>query len=110
MVVDDDPMIMRLVTQMLAFEDGVVVRQGGCDVRALMHDSAWADVHVAVVDLLMPQTTGDELLVWLGEHAPHVRRIAMSGAGRHRLDESVHAEVRLLKPFSLDELLTALHA
>ncbi len=101
-------MIMRLVTHMLEGEEGIDVTQGGGDAAALMHESVWDGVDVAVVDLLLPHTTGDALLAWLGEHAPHVRRVAMSGSGPLRLEAAVEADVRLLKPFMLDDLIAAL--
>jgi CheY-like chemotaxis protein len=108
MVVEDDPMIVRLVTQMLEGEEGITVTQGGADVTALMQVSLWDYLDVAIVDLGLPRVTGDELLRWLGVHAPHVRRIAMSGWGPDRVGPAAPCEVRLLKPFLLDDLIDAL--
>ena len=102
-------MIVRLVTQMLEEEPGVVTTAGGHDVQVLMDEALWRDVDVALVDLLLPGTTGDELLTWLVDHAPHVRRVAMSGSGPLRLASVRNADVKLLKTFMLDDLLAALH-
>jgi DNA-binding response OmpR family regulator len=108
MVVEDDPMIVRLVTQMLEGEEGITVTSGGADVTKLMQASRWESIDIAVVDLGLPRVTGDELLRWLGENAPHVRRIAMSGWGPDRIGGEAPCEVRLLKPFLLDDLIAAL--
>jgi DNA-binding NtrC family response regulator len=107
LVVDDDAMIVELVSLILEPEAGVSLTRGGGDARALMDERTWRDVDVALVDLLLPGTTGDQLLDWLAQHAPHVRRIAMSAAGRIRLEQVQNADVRLLKPFMMDELIDA---
>jgi DNA-binding NtrC family response regulator len=106
-VVEDDLMIMKLVGHMLAEADVDMTPAGG-DAAALMDESKWDEVDVAIVDLLLPKVAGDDLLDWLAEHAPHVRRIAMSGSGPWRLEKATSADVRLLKPFMIDDLLTAL--
>ena len=108
LVVEDNEMIMKLVGQMLADEADVVAQPAGADAASLMDEAIWRDVDGAIVDLLLPKMTGDELLDWLAEHAPHVRRIAMSGSGMLRLEQARSAQVRLLKPFMIDDLLTAL--
>ncbi|MEY2426257.1 MAG: Response regulator receiver domain [Actinomycetota bacterium] len=110
MIVEDSEMIVRLVTQMLEDEPGVVTTDGGCNVQSLMNEAVWRDVDVALVDLLLPGTTGDELLTWLAGHASHVRRVAMSGSGPVRLSKVSNADVKLLKPFMIEELVAALHA
>jgi DNA-binding response OmpR family regulator len=104
-IVEDNEMIMRLVKLMLD-EPGVVVASGGADAGVLMDVIAWENVDVAIVDLFLPGTGGSELLDWLAEEAPHVRRIAMSGSGRSV--EQANADVRLLKPFKIEDLLAAL--
>jgi DNA-binding NtrC family response regulator len=106
-VIEDNDMITRLVTQMLDLDPDVVVTSGGADVKKLMEEAFWRDIDVALVDLLLPGMTGDELLTWLAAHAPHVRRIAMSGSGALRLEQVTNADVKLLKPFSLDAVLEA---
>ena len=106
-IVEDDPMIMRRVLRMLEGESGISAAQGGADVLALMNEALWQDVDVALVDLLLPRPTGNALLGWLAVNAPHVRRVAMSGWGPDRLDEDANVHLRLLKPFTLDELLAA---
>ena len=107
LLVEDTAMIVRLVTRMLDGESGFVLSQGGSDVFALMHESLWDEIDVAVVDLLLPSATGGELLRWLEAHAPHVRRVAMSGWSPDRLQDDVPCHVRLLKPFTVEEMLAA---
>src|SRR5688572_8547709 len=107
-MVDDQEIIAHLVERILEEEPDLDYRRGSTDVTVLMDAAVWSDVDVALVDLLLPGTTGDTLLAWLATNAPHVRRIAMSGAGALRLEEAVDAEAALLKPFMLDQLLAAL--
>lgn len=101
-------MLMKLITEILGHEDDLSFHRGDSDVTALMNEPAWDDIDVAVVDLLLPGTTGDALLSWLATHVPRVRRIAMSGSGAARLAEARDAQVTLLKPFLMDELLVAM--
>jgi CheY-like chemotaxis protein len=110
LVVEDNDMITRLVTHMLEGEAGITMTLGGSDVTSLMSEPTWYDVDVALVDLLLPGAVGDDLLNWLAVHAPHVRRVAMSGAGPLRLSQAEAAHVQLSKPFMLDDLLAALRA
>ena len=107
MLVEDDAMMVRLVTRMLEGE-AVAVTEGGCNAAALMIPALWEQVDVALVDLVLQRSNGCDLLHWLALHAPHVRRIAMSGLRAVRHDERVEADVRLLKPFMMDDLLAAL--
>jgi DNA-binding NarL/FixJ family response regulator len=107
-LVEDNDLMLRMLEHALADEPDLVSRRGAIDVNALMHEDAWRDVDVAVVDILLPGTTGDVLLTWLADHVPAVRRIAISGAGTQRLDAVVDAELALLKPFPIDELLLAI--
>jgi DNA-binding NtrC family response regulator len=109
LVVEDNDMIMRLVMTVLDDAD-TKAQQADPDVRHLMNHETWEGVDVALVDLLLPGTVGDELLSWLAAHAPHVRRIAMSGSGEARLEEARDAQIRLLKPFTADDLLDAVRA
>jgi CheY-like chemotaxis protein len=104
-IVEDNEMIMRLVTQMLD-EPGVAVASRSANVEVLMDLTAWENVDVALVDLFLPGKSGHQLLDWLAEEAPHVRRVAMSGSGASV--EKANADVRLLKPFMIEELLAAL--
>src|SRR5437762_1308267 len=103
-VVEDDEMMARLMTHMLDGEAGLTMTPGGSDVNALMHEEIWRDVNVALVDLYLPRPTGHLLLTWLASHAPHVRRIAMSGNGDALSTDPPDAHVRLLKPFDMDDL------
>jgi CheY-like chemotaxis protein len=108
MLVEDDEMITRMIGLMLGGEPDVVMTAGGSDVAALTDEVMWRDVDVAIVDLFLPRATGGELLRWLADNAPHVRRIAMSGAVPDLAADATDAHVRLLKPFTIDDLVAAL--
>ena len=111
MVVDDNEVIAKLLHVIIDNESDLTFLRGDTDVTRLMDDKSWRDVDVAVVDLLLPRTTGDTLLRWLEEHEPHIRRVAMSAAGDDRLSQAERvADVTLLKPFMIDDLLDAVRS
>jgi DNA-binding NtrC family response regulator len=111
MVIDDSEMIAKLLHVIIDNESDLTFLRGDTDVTRLMDDKSWRNVDVAVVDLLLPRTTGDTLLRWLEEHEPHIRRVAMSAAGDDRLAQAERvADVTLLKPFMIDDLLDAVRS
>lgn len=104
-VVEDEPDISRLYRTLLE-ADGHTV---SCITRAAdaLTGTGWADVDVAVVDLMMPEVSGEVVLRYLVEHQPHVRRIVGSAVDITAKVAGL-AHVVLRKPFSPDALSRAL--
>lgn len=105
-IVEDDPGVGKY--QAMALE------QAGIDVRLpdpgpeLMHPSVWAGVDVAVVDVMMPKIDGREILRWLAQHCPNVRRVCVTALSRNHAHElRALAHVVVLKPFRPSEFVAA---
>lgn len=72
----------------------------------LYEDDFWFGVDIALVDLnLSGPTTGREILAWLAEHMPNVRRVCITG--ENVTAEEVQAHHIIVKPFTLESLIEA---
>jgi two-component system, chemotaxis family, chemotaxis protein CheY len=111
LVIDDEAMIRTTLCAILtdagcrvaAASDGVQA------VEALRKDPADA----VVVDIYMPQLDGFETIRQLRRVAPDAMIVAMSGGSRGEFDplraaELLGADRSLRKPFSVEDVLTAL--
>lgn len=107
-VVEDEPDIARL-SRLVLEEAGHTVIECSNVSELLLDDRWWEHRDAAIVDLMLPNIPGVDLLAWLVTHAPHVRRIAYS-ASEHRLADArnLHlAHCYLSKPFLISTLLAA---
>ncbi|MDQ1256363.1 MAG: Response regulator [Candidatus Hydrogenedentes bacterium] len=77
LVVDDEKLVRSTVSRSLAragFEVKAV--SSGAEAQAALEAGPF---DVAIVDLTMPEMTGLQLLSWMGEHAPDVVPVVLSG-------------------------------
>lgn len=107
-VVEDDKELRRLYGRYLADHDVVSF----ADAERLMVHERWRGVGVAIVDLMYrsAKVSGFDLLSWLKDHEPAVRRILVTG-GYADLDRAALeglADVVLLKPVDQAVLVGAL--
>ncbi len=79
LVVEDDPMVRRLVTQVL-HKSGYTVLEaaGGAEAAAICADRSRA-IDLMVTDVVMPVTSGRELAARLRSARPRMRVLYMSG-------------------------------
>jgi DNA-binding NtrC family response regulator len=104
-IVDDEADIVRLHQRVLTMggHEPVVVAPAEA-----MGWSGWSTIDAAIVDLYMPEVSGATILAMLAADHPKVRRILVTAAAeRDRLDPTLAAQVRIAKPFLLDDLLAA---
>lgn len=113
LVVDDDPQLCQLLTQMLAASGHRVTATQNGDAALVAFHRQGADV--VITDILMPQKDGIELISLLKVEAPELKILAVSGGSRHYarhfiLDSAqvVGADAILAKPFTRSELIAAL--
>ncbi len=80
LIVDDDPTVLRMLTQVMQRDGHTVMQAEDGDVAIRLFRRQPADV--IITDLLMPNKEGLELIAEAREIAPHVRIIAYSGGGK----------------------------
>lgn len=110
LVIDDDDAVRETVGKFLV-SDGheVLEAPDGAVAMRLLEETP---VDLVIADLYMPNMDGIELTIRLGQQAPGVKILAISGGGhvaKHELLEVAQrlgARRTLAKPFSQQELLS----
>ncbi|MGH7264953.1 MAG: response regulator [Candidatus Rokuibacteriota bacterium] len=108
LVIDDDIEIRRILEEALvaAGHEVVLAGDGAAGLRAYTD----ARPHVVIVDLVMPQKSGLELVVELRRADPRVKIIAISGSANLEFlagGRDVGVERTLEKPFRLEAVIEA---
>lgn len=109
LVVDDEPAIRRLILRLLAFEghprDSMAEAGSAEEALALLQRERF---DLVLTDFRMTRMSGAELLAWLREHQPWVRRCLMTGYQEDRAAveglELGEAHALLRKPWDNQEL------
>lgn len=109
-IVEDNEDIAHMLQVILRMEipdiDAIAITDPGWEHLKVEH---WADVDVAIVDLMLPDITGEEVLVWLRDNAPHVRRVVLSAVAHFRPEVDQLAHAALSKPVSSGLLIAAIN-
>jgi PAS domain S-box-containing protein len=110
-LIDDDPMVLRVLAQLLRRTHDVTCAEGYA--AAVEHLSSDAPVDVVVCDMMMLDGTGADVHAWIAEHRPALasRVVFMTGGTftpKARAFLSEIAAPHLTKPFSLHEIEDAL--
>jgi DNA-binding response OmpR family regulator len=108
LIIEDNAALRKMLTNALSAEGHVIVEasDGGEGVKIFERE----DFDLVITDIIMPRKWGIETIVNLRQTRPHVRVIAMSGAGRGRSEDllkaawSVGADAVLTKPFTVKDL------
>jgi DNA-binding NtrC family response regulator len=108
LVVDDDAAIRGLVATVLRREHyDVDTADGGRDALSKIE---LAQYDVVVLDLMMPEVSGLDVLKRLAVRAPQIKCVViMSAASRFELANSISPNVfaAVQKPFDIEALITA---
>jgi DNA-binding response OmpR family regulator len=113
-VIDDDPMMLQHLQDMVAGLGFEVV--SAPDVKTAFELMAAQHCDAAVVDILMPERDGIDFIMQARRVHPDLRIVAISGGGRLGADAvlgmaaGLGADRTLVKPFSASELQIALTA
>ncbi|MGE0786806.1 MAG: ATP-binding protein [Sandaracinaceae bacterium] len=106
-LIDDEPMVVRVLAQLLARRFDVVTAEGVESATSLLADTDRVDV--ILCDMMMLDGTGMDLHAWVREHRPELepRMIFMTGGSftpraREFLRET--ATHQLQKPFPMKDL------
>jgi CheY-like chemotaxis protein len=109
LVADDDPLVRDLLMQFLSLRGyRVTGAKDGAEVLQLVEQSA---PDLILLDLLMPETAGIDVLQHLREHEYHGGIIVMTGSHNQEILEDAWAlgpQEVLSKPIDLERLLTAI--
>jgi len=111
-VVDDDELVRAKIAGDLRAKGFETVEiQDSRDLRRIMNNRP---VDAVVVDLVMPEKDGVEIISELRRDWPRVRIVAISGGGQIgpelylRIARQMGADVCLVKPVSAEDLAAAL--
>jgi len=111
--VEDEPAILRMVSEMLR-RLGFDVLAAGTPAEALrLGETHPGAIHMVLTDVVMPEMNGRELADALASLHPDIKRMFMSGYPADILDSKglQEGEVPFLqKPFALEELAATLEA
>ncbi len=107
LVVDDDPAILEVLSEILA-DEGFTVRTARDGQQALAR-AVELPPDLILTDLMMPVVDGHALVTRLREHPQiaHIPVLLMSAAGHQREGDSFDAFIA--KPFNIDALVAELH-
>lgn len=105
-IVDDDPTVRLIATELLRGDDHVVVEaEDGVEALNIVRTMA---VDLIVLDMLMPNKDGLETIVELRRSRPYIRILAISSGGQVGADQLLRtamvlgADDTLVKPLRLE--------
>ncbi len=112
LVVDDEPMIVRMCVDALQRWGYAVVSADSITDAAQKFDSASDDIALALIDINLPDGSGVLLAQDLVSLSPELRIVFATGFGDTSVPPDLEPNVcgRLAKPFALDQLSAMLSA
>jgi nitrogen-specific signal transduction histidine kinase/CheY-like chemotaxis protein len=116
LIVDDEPEVVSGMREMLEKQNyRVLVAKNGVEALAMVQRHGQA-INVVVTDVMMPEMDGVEMIRVLRKIHPRLKIIASSGLGTDRGGSLRSEELKalnvksfLVKPYTVDKLLEALH-
>jgi len=109
--VDDDPAVQRVAQRVLQRAGWtVLLADGGPAAIAALRSHAGRAIACAVVDLSMPEMSGEDTVLALRDIRPTLAVVLASGYNEQRLGASVALDPRttfVQKPFTIEELVSA---
>lgn len=103
-VVEDAPELLLLFRYILERERDIQVTTYGDNFDRLWETVDWSSVDVVVVDNQLGRYNGTNLLSWLSDYYPSIRRIMLTGDVAIRRAEA-HADLVLYKPVDASVLM-----
>ena len=108
LIVDDEPMIVRLCTNILGMGGYTVIGASGGAEALKVFENGNAEVQLALVDIMMPGLNGVELSRRIESASPATKLVLMSGydpADVARLTGEEQTLPIIWKPFRAESLL-----
>lgn len=111
LIIDDEPAMAKVAALQLAPHAVVTIFDGDRETLVdLEDDTPWRNVDVALVDFKMAPVDGCEIIFYLFDHHPHIRRVLVTAA-EFEMMRTPGLEQRcdriLFKPYSLHTLVDA---
>ena len=110
LVVDDDPDLREVLAEFLA-DEGFGVRTAGSGAEALASVAATGAPTLVLIDMMMPDMDGEEVVRALAARAPSTRVVVMTALPTQR-DRDRFSDCRidafLAKPLKLETLRTTI--
>lgn len=110
LIIDDDTDILEIISKILEREDyKVFIASNGNEGLQIIKSTP--EIDLVIIDLIMPEKEGIEIIREIKEDFPHIKTVAMSGGGRSAtnnylsLAKFLGADLTLKKPFGTEELL-----
>jgi two-component system, sensor histidine kinase and response regulator len=106
LVVDDDPVIRELLTE-ICRTIGVEVFSAG-DGQAAWEVFQSTQIHLVITDVYMPRLNGIELLVRIKDYNPACAVILITGYGHYQqvvYKQQIKPDAFILKPFSFNDII-----
>jgi DNA-binding response OmpR family regulator len=108
LVVDDEKSILKFVSEALNSEYNVLTTENVPDAEDILKTD---DIDLVILDIVMPQKNGIDMIMEIKKLKPDMKIIAISGGGgiSGRFDylpvaKLIGAAITLRKPFSVSEL------
>lgn len=106
MIVDDETMLQELLKEMLemlGYE--VITFVDGYQALSYYREN-WRDIHLVLLDLVMPKLSGKELFEGLYAINPLIKAAFLTGYGLENMDESIRSRINgfINKPINMEEL------
>ena len=113
LVIDDDEATLKFIREVLKHDGfNVITANNGFTAFELLPQNP--DIAVVIVDIIMPEQEGIEIISKIKSQHPHIKIVAISGGGKMspesylQLAHVVGADATLKKPFGYRELLNTL--
>lgn len=113
LIVDDEPLVLRLCSSILSRQGYDVVGAGGADEALKICEDGTRPLHLLLSDIIMPKLRGTDLAERIMRMYPDIRVLYMSGFDGRAIPEydTLRRSSKLIsKPFTPRELLLAVRA
>lgn len=108
LLTDDNPDLIRMLIAMLS--DNVEVVPFHMARQALLWPETWENIDAALIDLMMPDVSGLQVMKYLQENFPNIRRVVFTAIGIVPEEVEELADVVLRKPANARTIILALRS
>ena len=105
LLVDDETLLGETLGELLSLLGHEVIYAAHARKAKEILRERGAEIELAIIDVILPEISGPELVAWIKEHYPHIKVLCITGYTPTPEPEPCGSGVPVLfKPFSLEEL------